>query len=54
MSKETFKSRVYTDRPPYEPLVVKAAWTIFGDSYRYRKAYDEYRRARLAEDKKQR
>ena len=39
---------------PYEPLVVKAARNIFGDSYRYRKAYDEYRRARLAEDKKQR
>lgn len=36
---------------PYEPNLVKAAWNIFGPSYRYRKQYDEYRRKRLAEDK---
>lgn len=24
---------------PYEPNVVKAAWAIFGDSYRYRQEY---------------
>lgn len=27
---------------PYEPNVVKAAWAIFGDSYRYRQKYKEY------------
>ena len=30
----------------YEPNVVKAAWNIFGDSYRYRKAYNEYKEGR--------
>jgi len=28
---------------PYEPNVVKAAWAIFGDSYRYRQQYNEYK-----------
>jgi len=28
---------------PYEPNVVKAAWAIFGDSYRYRQAYNEFK-----------
>ena len=28
---------------PYEPNVVKAAWAIFGDSYRYRAKYNEYK-----------
>ena len=28
---------------PYEPNVVKAAWNIFGDSYRYRQQYNEYK-----------
>ncbi|MBT9156951.1 MAG: Phosphoadenosine phosphosulfate reductase [Firmicutes bacterium] len=31
---------------PYEPNVVKAAWNIFGDSYRYRQRYNEYKVAR--------
>lgn len=31
---------------PYEPNVVKAAWNIFGDSYRYRQAYNEYKAKR--------
>lgn len=31
---------------PYEPNVVKAAWAIFGDSYRYRQAYNEYKARR--------
>lgn len=35
----------------YEPNVVKAAWNIFGDSYRYRQQYNEYKRKR-DEDKK--
>ena len=29
---------------PYEPNVVKAAWNIFGDSYRYRQAYNDFKR----------
>lgn len=36
---------------PYEPNVVKAAWNIFGDSYRYRKKYNDYKRKRQKEDK---
>ena len=31
---------------PYEPNVVKAAWNIFGDSYRYRQQYNEYKAQR--------
>ena len=31
---------------PYEPNLVKAAWNIFGDSYRYRQQYNEYKAAR--------
>ena len=38
---------------PYEPQLVKAAWNVFGDSYRYRKAYDTYRKMRLAAAKEQ-
>lgn len=36
---------------PYEPMVVKAAWNIFGDSYRYRKQYNEYKKLRMEEEK---
>lgn len=36
---------------PYEPNVVKAAWNIFGQSYEYRKKYNEYKRKRTEEDK---
>lgn len=36
---------------PYEPNVVKAAWNIFGNSYRYRQRYVEYKEKRKAEDK---
>jgi 3'-phosphoadenosine 5'-phosphosulfate sulfotransferase (PAPS reductase)/FAD synthetase len=28
---------------PYEPNLVKAAWNVFGDSYRYRQQYNEYK-----------
>ena len=31
---------------PYEPNVVKAAWNIFGDSYRYRQQYNAYKAMR--------
>ena len=34
---------------PYEPNVVKAAWHIFGDSYRYRQKYNEYKAKKLEE-----
>ncbi len=36
---------------PYEPLLVRAAWAVFGDSYRYRQQYNEYKAKRMAEDK---
>lgn len=28
---------------PFEPNLVKAAWNVFGDSYRYRRQYNEYK-----------
>lgn len=31
---------------PYEPNLVKAAWNVFGDSYRYRQAYNEYKKSK--------
>lgn len=31
---------------PYEPNLVKAAWNVFGDSYRYRKQYNDYKALR--------
>ena len=31
---------------PYEPNLVKAAWNVFGDSYRYRQKYNEYKAQR--------
>ena len=37
---------------PYEPNVVKAAWAIFGDSYRYRQQYNEYKAKRNKETPK--
>lgn len=36
---------------PYEPNVVKAAWNIFGDSYRYRLKYVEYKKQRTEREK---
>lgn len=33
---------------PYEPNLVKAAWAVFGDSYRYRQQYDAYKAERKA------
>lgn len=36
---------------PYEPNVVKAAWNIFGDSYRYRQQYNEYKERRINQEK---
>ena len=37
---------------PHEPNVVKAAWNIFGKSYEYRKKYNDYKNARMWEEKK--
>lgn len=34
---------------PYEPSLVKAAWNVFGPSYRYRQAYNDYKKMRDAE-----
>lgn len=34
----------------YEPNIVKAAWNIFGDSYRYRQQYNEYKAQRFIDD----
>lgn len=31
---------------PFEPKLVKAAWNVFGDSYRYRQQYNEYKSRR--------
>lgn len=31
---------------PFEPNLVKAAWNVFGDSYRYRQQYNEYKATR--------
>ena len=36
---------------PFEPNLVKAAWNIFGDSYRYRKQYIDYKRKRMLNEK---
>lgn len=35
----------------YEPNVAKAAWNIFGDSYRYRVKYNEYKKNRMEQEK---
>ena len=32
---------------PYEPILVKAAWNIFGKSYEYRQKYNEYKKKRM-------
>ena len=31
---------------PYEPNLVKAAWNVFGESYKYRQRYNEYKEQR--------
>ena len=36
---------------PYEPILVKAAWNVFGDSYRYRQQYNEYKHKRMESEK---
>lgn len=36
---------------PHEPNLVQAAWNVFGDSYRYRQAYEQYKRDRTNAEK---
>lgn len=38
---------------PFEPNLVKAAWNVFGDSYRYRRQYNMYKTFRQALDNEQ-
>lgn len=38
---------------PFEPNLVKAAWNVFGDSYRYRRQYNSYKAFRQAWDNEQ-
>jgi len=35
----------------YEPQITKAAWAIFGDSYRYRQKYNEYKAKRMIKER---
>lgn len=35
---------------PYEPNLVKAAWNVFGDSYRYRAKYVRYKKDRMEKE----
>lgn len=37
---------------PYEPQLVKAAWNVFGESYRFREKYNEYRKMRNRQEKR--
>lgn len=38
---------------PYEPNLVKAAWNVFGDSYRYREAYKRYKTERREKERQE-
>lgn len=35
----------------FEPQIYKAAWNIFGDSYRFRQKYNEYKKMRMESEK---
>ena len=35
---------------PYEPNLVKAAWNVFGESYKYRQKYNEYKETKMKQD----
>jgi 3'-phosphoadenosine 5'-phosphosulfate sulfotransferase (PAPS reductase)/FAD synthetase len=35
---------------PYEPNLVKAAWNVFGESYKYRQKYNEYKKTKMKQD----
>ena len=36
---------------PYEPNLVKAAWAVFGESYKYRQKYNAYKSERMKLEK---
>jgi 3'-phosphoadenosine 5'-phosphosulfate sulfotransferase (PAPS reductase)/FAD synthetase len=36
---------------PFEPNLVKAAWNVFGDSYRYRQQYNNYKAQKQQENR---
>lgn len=38
---------------PYEPNLVKAAWKVFGDSYRYRAKYNAYKAERVRQEREE-
>jgi 3'-phosphoadenosine 5'-phosphosulfate sulfotransferase (PAPS reductase)/FAD synthetase len=38
---------------PFEPNLVKAAWNVFGDSYRYRQQYNEYKALKQEAERRQ-
>lgn len=38
---------------PFEPNLVKAAWNVFGDSYRYRQQYNNYKKLRANIEKEE-
>ena len=38
---------------PFEPNLVKAAWNVFGDSYRYRQQYNDYKKLRASIEKEE-
>lgn len=37
---------------PFEPNLVKAAWAVFGDSYRYRQQYNQYKKQKMENERK--
>ena len=37
---------------PFEPNIVKAAWAIFGESYRYRQQYNDFKAKKMLDEKK--
>lgn len=39
---------------PYEPNLVKAAWAVFGESYKYRQKYNAYKSERMEREKSKR
>lgn len=36
---------------PFEPNLVKAAWNVFGESYKYRQRYNAYKAERMEREK---
>jgi 3'-phosphoadenosine 5'-phosphosulfate sulfotransferase (PAPS reductase)/FAD synthetase len=39
---------------PFEPNLVKAAWNVFGDSYRYRQQYNDYKALKQEAERRRR